>query len=158
MWVLENRVRNLAVIGPEPNVPLNFLDLRRKLQTLLSMSSVVLAFGIVGLITRQAFIELSPKNFFSQPIILEGFEYTILLGLAYAPVHAAFNSVGAKIRDGLLPRPSKSSVAALQEWSRLSSKLGDLMHIKLYDWKSFGPGFPILAPFLLGLLSSLVKH
>jgi hypothetical protein len=31
------------------------------------------------------------------------------------------------------------------------------MQIQVYDWKSFGPGFPILAPFLVGLLSDLLK-
>lgn len=157
MWVLENRAAKLAATQPGLEVTRKYLEFRKKLQTLLSLSSLVLVFGIIGLITRRSFLEFSPKNFFPQPIALEGFEYTILLGLAYAPVHAAFNSVGAKILDHLAPYPSKGDVTALQDWSRLSSKLGELMQIRLYDWKSFGPVFPILAPFLLGLLSDLVK-
>ncbi len=158
MWVLEDRVGNLAVTRPDLEVTLKYLELRQKLQTLLSLASLILTFGIIGLVTRRAFIDISHRSFYEQPITLEGFEYTILLGLAYAPVHAAFNSVGKNIRDGLMPRPSKDSVTAVQEWSRLSNELGDLMQIGLYDWKSLGPIFPILAPFLLGLLSAFARR
>jgi hypothetical protein len=158
MWMLENRVSDLDPAEPGLEVALKYLEWRRKLQTLLSMSSLVLVFGIFGLITRRSFVALSPKSFFPQPIILEGFEYTVLLALAYAPVHAAFNSVGTRIRNSLAPRPLQDDVAALLKWSRLSNKLGDLMQIKLYDWKSFGPVFPILAPFILGVLSDLAKE
>jgi hypothetical protein len=158
MWVLENRVGSLDTAQSDIAVPLRYLELRQKLQALLSMSSLVLVFGIVGLTTRRSFVALSPKNFFPQPIILEGFEYTVLLALAYAPVHAAFNSVGARIRDCLVPAPGTNDVKALEEWSRASNKLGDLLQLKVYDWKTFGPVFPILAPFLLGLLSDFVKH
>jgi hypothetical protein len=155
MWMLENRVGDLNPAQPGLEVALKYLEWRQKLQTLLSMSSLVLVFGIFGLIARRSFVALSSKSFFPQPIILEGFEYTVLLALAYAPVHAAFNSMGTRIRDSLAPRPLQDDAAALLKWSRLSNKLGDLMQIKLYDWKSFGPVFPILAPFILGLLSDL---
>jgi hypothetical protein len=159
MWILENRVCKLADTRANVEAVHKYLELRQKLQTLLSMSSLVLVLGVIGLVTRQAFIEpLSMNIVFPHSIVLEGLEYTILLGLAYAPVHSAFSRVGGKIRDDLTPYPSRDDVAAIQQWSRLSNELGDVMQIGLHDWKRFGPGFPILAPFLLSLLSTLVKH
>lgn len=110
--------------------------------------------------TRRAFLQpISPDSFFSGSIVLEGFEYTVLLALAYAPVHAAFNTVGIKLRKSLIPAtPTNDSTEALQSWASLSNNLGELLQISVYDWKSFGPGFPILAPFLLSLLSGLIKR
>jgi len=157
MWVLENRV---AALDAETHLGAvrQYLELRQKLQTLLAMASFVLAFGVIGLITRKTFVELiSRQDLYPQSVMLEGFEYTILLGLAYAPVHASFNAAGVRIRNALVPLPVKGDVKGLQEWSRLSNDLSDLLQISLYDWKTFGPGIPILAPFLLGLLSTLFK-
>ena len=137
----------------------HYLELRHKLQVLLSMASLILAAGVLGLMTRRAFLKpISPDSFFPASIVMEGFEYTILLALAYAPVHAAFNTVGAKLRESLVPpAPANDSIEAIQSWAGLSNSLGELLQISIYDWKSFGPGFPILAPFLLGLLSNLLK-
>jgi hypothetical protein len=158
MWVLENRVSVADLERADLGTVRQYLALRQKLQTLLSISSLVLAFGVVGLIARRAFVELaSGQKLYPQSVMLEGFEYTILLGLAYAPVHASFNAAGVRIRNTLVPLPAKGNVAGLQEWSRLSNDLSDLLQIRLYDWKTFGPGIPILAPFLLGLLSTLFK-
>ncbi len=158
MWVLENRVCALDAERAHLGAVRQYLELRQKLQTLLAMSSFVLAFGVIGLIARRTFVEpISRQNLYPQSVMLEGFEYTILLGLAYAPVHASFNAAGVKIRNALVPLPVKGDVKGLQEWSRLSGDLSDLLQIKLYDWKTFGPGIPILAPFLLGLLSTLFK-
>lgn len=159
MWVLENRVGALGAEKAHLGAVRQYLELRQKLQTLLAMSSFVLAFGVIALIARRTFIELiSSQNIYPQSVMLEGFEYTILLGLAYAPVHASFNAVGVQLRNALVPLPAKGDVSGLQEWSRLSSDLSDLLQIRLYDWKTFGPGIPILAPFLLGLLSTLFKN
>ena len=158
MWVLEERVCALDAERAQLGAVRQYLELRQKLQTLLAMSSFVLAFGVIGLIARRTFVELiSRENLYPQSVMLEGFEYTILLGLAYAPVHASFNAAGVKIRNALVPLPVKGDVKGLQEWSRLSTDLSDLLQIRLYDWKTFGPGIPILAPFLLGLLSTLFK-
>lgn len=160
MWTLENRVCALPMDQGQAITTRRYLDLRHKLQTLLSMSSLLLAFGVVGLMTRRAFLQpISPASFFPGSIVLEGFEYTVLLALAYAPVHAAFNAVGATLRSALLPAiPPNADTKDIENWARLSSELGDLLQISVYDWKSFGPGFPILAPFLLSLLSGLVRH
>jgi hypothetical protein len=157
MWILENRINALDV-EQHATVVRQYIELRQKLQTLLSMSSLVLAFGIIGLVSRRTFLELiSQGNLYPQSIMLEGFQYSILLGLAYAPVHASFNVVGTKIRNVLAPPPARGNATGLQEWSRLSNDLSDLLQIRMYDWKTFGPGIPILAPFLLGLLSTLFK-
>lgn len=158
MWVLENRVCSLPLEKPTLATTRRYVELRHRLQILLLMSSVILAFGVIGLIARRTFLqEISPDSFFPNSIVLEGFEYTLLLALAYAPVHAAFNTVGAKLRDGLMPVPESDGVDAIQQWAKFSNELGDLMQIQIYDWKSFGPGIPILAPFLLGLISDLLK-
>jgi hypothetical protein len=160
MWVLESRVCALPEAEGRLANTCSYLELRHKLQTLLSMASLVLAFGVIGLMTRRAFLQpISPDSFFSGSIVLEGFEYTVLLALAYAPVHAAFNTVGIKLRKSLIPAaPTNDSIEALQSWASLSSNLGELLQISVYDWKTFGPGFPILAPFLLSLLSGLIKR
>jgi len=158
MWVLEKRVYSLKAEQGQFATTRNYLELRHKLQILLLMASVVLAFGVIGLITRRTFLQgISPESFFPNSIVLESFEYTLLLALAYAPVHAAFNSVGTQLRDALIPAPSDDSPETVQEWVKRFNAISDLMQIQVYDWKSFGPGFPILAPFLVGLLSDLLK-
>ncbi len=104
MWVLENRVCSLPVEYSRLAAISRYLQLRHKLQTLLSMASLALAFGVIGLMTRRAFLQpISPDSFVPGSIVLEGFEYTVLLGLAYAPVHAAFNTIGVKLRETLVP-------------------------------------------------------
>ncbi len=160
MWILENRVCALPDVAREPSVIIQYLELRHKLQVLLSMASLILASGVLGLMTRRAFLQpISPRSFFPSSIVMEGFEYTILLALAYAPVHAAFNAVGTRLRETLIPPlPAGSGAEAIQSWAKVSNDLGELLQISIYDWKTFGPGFPILAPFLLGLLSNLAKH
>ncbi|HZD95138.1 MAG TPA: hypothetical protein VE133_12840, partial [Candidatus Sulfotelmatobacter sp.] len=79
--------------------------------------------------------------------------------LAYAPVHAAFNTIGVKLRETLVPAtPDNDTLEGIQKWAKASNELSELLQISIYDWKSFGPGFPILAPFLLSLLSGLVRR
>ena len=160
MWVLENRVCSLPVEYSRLAAISRYLQLRHKLQTLLSMASLALAFGVIGLMARRAFLQpISPDSFVPGSIVLEGFEYTVLLGLAYAPVHAAFNTIGVKLRETLVPdSPDQDNLEGIQKWAKASNELGELLQITMYDWKNFGPGFPILAPFLLSLLSGLLKR
>lgn len=160
MWVLENRVCSLLTEYSRLTAIARYLQLRHKLQTLLSMASLLLAFGVFALMTRRAFLQpISPGSFVSGSIVLEGFEYTVLLALAYAPVHAAFNTIGVKLRETLVPdSPDQDNLEGIQKWAKTSNELGELLQITMYDWKNFGPGFPILAPFLLSLLSGLLKR
>lgn len=157
MWLLEKRICILNMRNRRAATQL-YLKLRQELQKSLLMASLVLVFGVIGLVTRRTFLqELSPNSFFPNSIVLEGLEYTLLLALAYAPVHAAFNSVGATLLEMLVPLPAGDRPEDIQDWIKRSNDFGDLMQIRVYDWKSFGPGFPILAPFLMSLLASLLK-
>lgn len=157
MWVQEKRVCSLNLQHRHAATE-HYLKLREELQTSLLMASLVLVFGVIGLVTRRTFLQdMSPNSFFPNSILLEGLEYTLLLALAYAPVHAVFNSVGKKLRDMLVPPPSDDRPESIQDWIKRSNEFGDLMQIRIYDWKSFGPGFPILAPFLMSLLAGLFK-
>lgn len=158
MWVLENRVCDLPAESRLAAIA-HYLRLRHKLQTLLSLASLVLVFGVIGLMARRAFLQpIFPDGFLPGSIVLEGFEYTVLLALAYAPVHAAFNTIGVKLRETIVPdSPDNDNLEGIQKWAKASNELNELLQISMYDWKNFGPGFPILAPLILGLLSGLLK-
>ena len=72
----------------------------------------------------------------------------MLLGLAYAPVHAAFNTIGVKLRETLVPdSPDQDNLDGIQKWAKASNELGDLLQITMYDWKTLGPDFPSLRHF-----------
>lgn len=159
MWILGNRVSTLDVESGCLIVARQYLVFRKHLQSLLSMSSMILVFGVIGLLTRKSFFESVSRQrlFYPHSILLEGFEYTLLLALAYAPVHAAFNLIGIKIRNALIPNSAKEDGSDFQQWWRFSQDLDDLLQIKIDDWRTLGPSFSILAPFLLGLVSTLVK-
>lgn len=164
MWVAESRVlwltQGRGLSDPLSTVQRYFV-LRQKVQLLLFLLSLVLVMGIVGVLIRRMCAQSFNGNhaYPAEAVVLEGLVYTFLIALAYVPVHTTFNTIGTRIREAAVSYPRPSSIVGIETWSKQLTELDDILKLRIEEWKTIGPGFPILAPFLISLLSGLInKH
>jgi hypothetical protein len=156
MWSLEQHVREITACCVLRDLA-RFIRLRQSIQTMLSMSSAILALGVFSLFARRALVlVVSKNNVFSEwQVLLQALEYTVMIGLAYIPVHSSVNQAALRLRDAILPRVTDSQASLVLDFSKSMTGLDEMLQVRLHDWKSLGPGFAILAPSLLGLIANV---
>jgi hypothetical protein len=116
MWALQFRVESLGVDSAGQELFLSYMELRHKLQVLMSLISLLFVAGVVLLLLRREVVDLgSPANLWPrQAILLRGIEYSVLLSVAYAPIHSSINAVGCRIRESAMQRTSAIDASSIQ--------------------------------------------
>ena len=159
MWFIEMRIDGLERCPPRLAVISELLSYRHRVQSLLAGASALLVLGVISILLRRALIEsLAPANPFpGESVVYQGFEYTVLVGFAYFPVHLSLGAVSANFRETILSEGEFLSASEMLQWSTRGSALDELLHLSFHEWKNFGPGFAISAPVVMGILSDLAK-
>lgn len=160
LWAIEFRVSTLSSEHVGGDEIRQFVWLRACAQSLFSMASIILVCGVLHVGARQELVRVLDKRNLIGPgsLIFEGLLYTLLLAFAYIPIHARFNSVGQRILDRVMQPVRLEGAVELQNWAKIKADTESLLQLRSYEWKAFGPGLAVMAPFVTGLLSKAAER
>src|SRR5260370_35928779 len=152
MWVVEIAV--YSSLPPDDLVTPTHLEcylrLREYLGNFLTVTGIVLALGTLGLNASWEFVQAANKDnrFPHDLIVVFGGVFTVLLGMAYAPAYLALRTLGADIRDSIVPpalpddpKPAEEKgggVEVDEKWAENRETVGDPLQLQIREWKSFG--------------------
>lgn len=159
IWAVEMRIGSPEPEATKVKMLLHFIELRGRMQSLFTMASILLVGGIIHVAVRYSMEgALSKGNCTtSEEVLQEGLSYTILLACAYIPIHARFNRVGDQLLDSFSAEPESAESEKITLWATNRKSLEDLMNLRSYEWKSFGPGLAVMAPALAGFVSKIFE-
>jgi hypothetical protein len=160
LWVVERRFSELAISSSDANAVKAYLSLRSLAQSLVSLASAILVLGIISLAIRNAlFRALNPTcGIAPESLLYEGLIYTVLLAVAYIPIHARFNAVGESVLDQLLKDVPMDGATNVQNWLKVKADIENLLELRTYEWKAFGPGLAVIAPLLTGFVTKGIER
>jgi hypothetical protein len=164
LWLTNDQVR--AIARPAGDYTTDdievFLALRADLQACLYALGLILSGAVVGAAAQRSATLATPGHdpFGLDGVLLYGTYFTIVLAVAYLPVHATLLVVGKEIRDGMMPPMPAPTVAGAvnpdwEAWVTRYGSLGDLLELGVGANASLQAGVLILSPLLGALISFL---
>ena len=138
----------------------HFVDLRLRLNSLLSVVGLILGASIVGMAgLRNAVIAFNDESsaFPGQYLFIYGAFFSALLALAYLPIHRRALTVGRTLRDLLLPLPSGDNWTSIAEWNANRKALEEVLSLDLSANLSARTGAAILTPLVASLIGLLLQ-
>jgi len=127
---------------------------------ILILGSIIGLLALATAALRRASISSGVVSADTYPIIfvlLYGAYFTFLLVIMYLPVYLSLGTVGNRICNSMVELPSIKS----SKWSEIYSKrkdLQELLRLNLTDVQNWQSGLAILAPFIGGVISTLLEQ
>jgi len=148
MWLVEASSARFASISADAALPA-YLRLRDELRRFLAAAAAII--GAATLSTgalRSAILASRPgASFPPEYVLYYGGYFSVLLGLAYAPVYLSFREVGGRLLDALLPLPDHGA-DSWAEWYANRKALEGLLELDVATSKGLQTALAIATPFV----------
>lgn len=134
-----------------------YLELQRLLDSFLLVAALILGLGTLATAAlRNAYnASVGTDAFAKEYVIIYGGLYSIALAIAYAAARGGLLLEGRRIRDALAGDPPAKS-SEFEDWSDARDNLNARLRLKFTGLPALGETFSVLAPLIVGAISSLL--